>query len=47
MSPLTNAILGVIFLAVGAVATVVMYYLRGRSPVAAATSSTVTTRPGG
>lgn len=29
MSPLSNAILGVLFLAVGAVATIVMYYLRG------------------
>ncbi len=29
MNPVTNAILGVLFLAVGAVATIVMYYLRG------------------
>lgn len=29
MSPIINASLGVLFLAVGAVATVVMYYLRG------------------
>ncbi len=36
MNPLTNAILGVLFLAVGAVATAVMFYLRGRPPVAAA-----------
>jgi methylamine---glutamate N-methyltransferase subunit C len=32
MNPLLNAILGVLFLAVGAVATIVMYYLRGASP---------------
>ncbi len=32
MDPLTNALLGVLFLAVGVGATVVMYYLRGRSP---------------
>lgn len=31
MDPLLNAFLGVLFLAVGAVATVVMYYLRGAS----------------
>lgn len=30
MNPLTNAILGVLFVVVGAVATVLMYYLRGR-----------------
>lgn len=29
MSPIVNALLGVLFLAVGAVATLVMYYLRG------------------
>ncbi len=29
MNPLLNAVLGVLFLAVGAVATIVMYYLRG------------------
>ncbi|MHC4400667.1 MAG: thiamine pyrophosphate-dependent enzyme [Planctomycetota bacterium] len=34
MNPLTNAVLGVVFLSVGAVATVVMYYLRGRTTVA-------------
>jgi pyruvate oxidase len=32
MDPLTNAVLGVLFLGVGAVATLVMYYLRGSSP---------------
>ena len=32
MDPLTNAVLGVLFLGVGAIATVVMYYLRGSSP---------------
>lgn len=31
MNPLTNAVLGVAFLIAGAVATVLMYYLRGRS----------------
>lgn len=31
MNPLTNAILGVLFVGVGAVATVLMYYLRGYS----------------
>lgn len=30
MNPLTNAILGVLFVAVGAVTTVLMYYVRGR-----------------
>ena len=30
MDPLTNAVLGVVFLIVGAVATVLMYWLRGR-----------------
>jgi hypothetical protein len=30
MSPLMNAILGVVFVLVGVVATVLMYYLRGR-----------------
>ena len=35
MDPLVNAVLGVLFLAVGAVATLVMYYLRGRAPDAA------------
>ena len=30
MNPLTNAILGVLFVVVGAVATILMYYLRGR-----------------
>jgi glutamate synthase domain-containing protein 2 len=38
MSPLTNAILGVLFLAVGAAATVVMYYLRGSTAGAASRS---------
>ncbi len=32
MNPLTNAVLGVVFLAVGAVATILMYWVRGRSP---------------
>ena len=36
MNPLLNAVLGVLFLAVGAVATVVMYYLRGASSPAPA-----------
>ena len=31
MNPVTNAVLGVLFLGVGIVATVAMYYLRGRS----------------
>ena len=31
MDPLTNAVLGVVFLITGAVATVLMYWLRGRS----------------
>lgn len=31
MNPLTNAVLGVLFVVVGAVATVLMYYVRGRS----------------
>ncbi len=31
MSPLTNAVLGVLFLAIGAVATLLMFYLRGGS----------------
>ncbi len=39
MSPIINASLGVLFLAVGAVATVVMYYLRG------STTRTKTSRP--
>jgi hypothetical protein len=30
MSPLTNAVLGVLFVVVGVVATILMYYLRGR-----------------
>ena len=30
MNPLTNAMLGVLFVVVGAVATVLMYYVRGR-----------------
>ena len=30
MNPLTNAVLGVAFLVVGVVATVLMYWLRGR-----------------
>jgi hypothetical protein len=30
MSPLMNAILGVVFVVAGIVATVLMYYLRGR-----------------
>jgi hypothetical protein len=30
MSPLMNAILGVVFVLAGVVATVLMYYLRGR-----------------
>ena len=30
MSPLMNAILGVVFVVAGVVATVLMYYLRGR-----------------
>jgi thiamine pyrophosphate-dependent acetolactate synthase large subunit-like protein/nitrite reductase/ring-hydroxylating ferredoxin subunit len=34
MNPLTNSVLGVLFLGVGAVATVMMYYLRGHSRVA-------------
>jgi len=29
MNPLTNAVLGVLFLVAGAAATVLMYYLRG------------------
>ena len=29
MTPLTNAVLGVVFLVAGVVATVLMYYLRG------------------
>lgn len=31
MDPATNAMIGLLFLAVGAVATFLMYYLRGRS----------------
>lgn len=30
MSSLTNAFLGVLFVATGVVATILMYYLRGR-----------------
>jgi hypothetical protein len=29
MNPLTNAVLGVVFLLVGVTATILMYYLRG------------------
>jgi hypothetical protein len=32
MNPLTNAVLGVVFLAVGVAATILMYWLRGHSP---------------
>jgi hypothetical protein len=39
MNPLTNAVLGVVFLVVGAVATVLMYWLRGR-PLKAGQKST-------
>jgi hypothetical protein len=31
MNPLTNAVLGVVFLVAGVAATVLMYYLRGSS----------------
>ena len=31
MDPLTNAVLGVVFLVAGVAATGLMYYLRGRS----------------
>jgi thiamine pyrophosphate-dependent acetolactate synthase large subunit-like protein/nitrite reductase/ring-hydroxylating ferredoxin subunit len=41
MNPLTNAMLGVLFLAAGAMATVVMYYLRGRPPTATGSASGV------
>ena len=44
MNPLTNAILGVLFLAVGGVATIAMYYLRGRSFVATPTPPTAKLR---
>jgi hypothetical protein len=30
MSPLMNAILGVVFVLAGVVATILMYYMRGR-----------------
>lgn len=30
MNPLTNAVLGVVFLGAGVVATVLMYWLRGK-----------------
>jgi hypothetical protein len=30
MSPLMNAVLGVVFVLAGVVATILMYYLRGR-----------------
>lgn len=31
MNPLTNAVLGIVFLIAGAAATILMYYLRGSS----------------
>jgi hypothetical protein len=40
MSPLTNAVLGIAFLVVGATATVLMYYLRGYPHKAAKKSAT-------
>ncbi len=45
MNPLVNALLGVLFLGVGAGATVVMYYLRGRAPVASGKPARTKAKP--
>ena len=45
MDPLTNAVLGLVFLGVGTVATVAMYYLRGRQLVGPTEAATRAAQP--